>query len=166
MKYNYAITNLTYLFLIIYYGLLFVLEIKFFWNVLLWEYQTSSPFNILPLSIIASATTGLLGGTIYYIRKLYLIGIQNRLKHDCSFIEIAGTTLYFVIRPLFSMVVTVIIMLGFAVGIFSFFVAGGILTQNFINFSMVISFFLGISNGKLMDKLNEVGNNFISKLLD
>ena len=95
-----------------------------------------------------------------------MIGIQNRLKHDCSFIEIVGTTLYFVIRPLFSMVVTVIIMLGFAVGIFSFFVAGGILTQNFINFSMVISFFLGISNGKLMDKLNDVGNNFISKLLD
>lgn len=166
VKKFYALTKEAYIVFIIYYGLLFVLGIKFFWNVILWEYQTQPPFNMLQLSIIGSATTGLLGGAISYIRKLYLVGIENRLKNNFCFIEAAGTILYFIIRPLFSVVLTVIIMLGFAVGIFSFFVGGGVLTHNFINFSMVVSFFLGVSNGKLMDKLNEIGNNFVRKLLD
>lgn len=162
----YALSGCNIIVISLYYIFLFLLAILICVFVFLWEYQENPPFNMIQLSIIGSATNGLLGSTICYIRKMYLLSIQNRLIHDYCLAEKVGTILYFMIRPLFSMVLTVIIMLGVAVGIFSFFVAGGELTHNFINFSMVVSFFLGISNGKLMDKLNEVGNNFISKLLD
>lgn len=165
-KITYALSGRWLIIIAVYYILLFFVSIYFLGQVLIWEYQSVPPFNVIQLAIIGSAAAGLLGGTIYYIRKIYLIGIRNNLKNNCCLAEKTGTILYFMIRPLFSMVITVVIMMGFAVGIFSFFVGGGILTHNFINFSMVVSFFLGVSNGKLMDKLNEVGNNFISKLLD
>ena len=162
----YALSGCNIIVISLYYILLFLLAIFICVCVFLLEYQENPPLNMIQLSIIGSAANGLLGSTICYIRKVYLLSIQNRIQHDYSSTEKIGTMLYFMIRPLFSMVLAVIIMLGFAVGIFSFFVSGGELTHNFINFSMVVSFFLGVSNGKLMDKLNEVGNNFISKLLD
>ena len=162
----YALSRCNIIVIIIYYILLFILAMFIFWCVLIWEYQKNSPFNMMQLSVIGSAANGLLGSTICYIRKVYLFCIQNRLKDNCCPAEKVGTILYFMIRPFFSMVLTVVIMLGFAVGIFSFLAAGGELTHNFINFSMVVSFFLGASNGKVMDRLNEIGNNFIRKLLD
>lgn len=152
--------------IVIYYVVLFLFAMILFGMVIYWEYENKI-LGDMSLSIIGSASASLLGSVIYYIRKIYLIGIFNSIKslEQITKVEKIGTILYFFIRPLFSMVMSVVIIIGLSVGIFSFLTSAGTLNSNFINFSMVISFFLGISNGTLMDKLNTVGITFINKII-
>ena len=49
---------------------------------------------------------------------------------------------------------------------FTFFISDGTLSNTFVDFTRVVSFFLGVSNGKLIDRIDKIGNSFISKIFD
>lgn len=164
----YAVTYKNIIVITIYYVLLFLIAIAVFAGTIFVEYTSCLPIKSMPLAIIGCSATSLLGSVIYYIRKIYRASIHDKIKpkDEINSIQKWGTMLYFFIRPIFAMIITVIIVLGLSVGVFAFFITGGTLSETFVNFTMVIAFFLGFSNGILVDKLSKIGNNFIAKIVD
>lgn len=159
--------NSVYL-IMVYYVVLFIIGLFLFAMTVYFEYFKIDAIPNTALAIIGGSSASILGSTIYYIRKLYLICIHNSFMNadECRGTRKFGTIIYFVIRPWFAVVICVLIILGISVGIFAFFITDGTLSPTFVDFVMVIAFFLGISNGQLNDKVGKVGQSFISKLLD
>lgn len=156
-------------FIVIYYILLFIIGIACFGIVIYSEHiKEIIPSNAIVLAMIGCSGTSLLGSVIYYLRKIYLICIHNNLETSdlVKGLRKFGTIIYFCVRPIFSVIVCIVIILGLSAGVFAFFISDGTLSPAFVDFCMVITFFLGISNGKLIDSLDKVGKGFINKIFD
>lgn len=164
----YALTNKNIVAITIYYILLLLLAIICVAGTIYTEYTHCFQIEQVPLATFGCSFSSLLGSLIYYIRKIYLTSIHNKIKKDSefTFLEKWGTVVYFLVRPIFSVIISAIIVMGFATGVFAFFINDGTLSSTFVDFTIVISFFLGISNGTLMDSLDKVGNGFIRKIFD
>lgn len=165
---KYALTFNCIVALSVYYVFLLIVSIAGLCYIIFLEYISDFIIEKIPLSLLGCCVTSLMGSVIYYIRKIYLISIMNNIKPANEYTKIQrwGTVLYFGVRPFFSVVITAIIVMGISAGIFTFFISDGTLSNSFVDFSMVISFFLGVSNGTLVDKLDKVGKNFVAKILD
>jgi len=164
----YALTYKNIVAITVYYGLLLLFAIICLAGTIYIEYTPFIQVGQIPLAILGCSFSSLLGSLMYYIRKIYLTSIHNKVKNDDEFtlLEKWGTIIYFVVRPIFSVVISAIIVMGFSAGVFAFFINNGTLSSTFVDFTIVVSFFLGISNGTLIDKLDKIGNGFIRKIFD
>lgn len=164
----YALSYASVVSITIYYIVLLIIAILLFVATIFIEYTNCLPINNVPLSMIGCGSTSLLGSSIYYIRKIYILCIYNSItpREQLEKFKKWGTILYFIIRPIFSMIISVVVVMGLSSGVFAFFISDGTLSKSFVDFSMVIAFFLGVSNGTLVDRIDKVGKGFILKIFD
>lgn len=165
---QYALTYKCIVFLSIYYIFLLAASVGGLIYIIHFEYMHYEKIEEIPLSFLGSSITSLLGSLIYYIRKIYLASIFNciRPEHKYTKIQKWGTVLYFFIRPFFSSIISVMIIMGISAGIFTIFSNQGAPSKSLVNISLVVAFFLGVSNGTLVDKLDKIGKGFISKIIN
>ena len=153
-------------------GILLYYFILFFLGLIIFFYITFFPFtkDIIKLSLIGSVAMSLLGSSIYYIRKLYKLCIQNKINPpDCCKTDIyqeIGSITYFVTRPLFSIVYATLIVLGLKAGIFFTVVKNTNLDEGFMYLSMVIAFYAGFSSGNFLKQLEGTAEMMIKKVFD
>lgn len=112
---------------------------------------------------------GVLGSVIYYIRKFYKSLIQNMVVSpnglsDEMYNRALGAKLYFYLRPIISGILSVIINIGIISGLFFVNEGKDINNNNYFLMSVIISFFIGFSNGKLILKLDSFSENMINNL--
>lgn len=98
---------------------------------------------------------GLLGSSLYYIRKLYKSCIQLLVEesNDASILKI-GAKMYFYLRPLIGAIVAALVILGVYGGFFVLQDRPPINTEKFYVFSALFSALVGFSNGKIIVRLD------------
>lgn len=155
------------LFLFIYYLLLLLAGIFFLINQL--SSQTFiKTIDIFEKSLWISINSSILGATVFYIRKLYKSCINQDVVSPVSNedkIRQIGVFFYFFLRPIFSVVFSIIVLVVIKAGI-SILSSSKLLTADFFYFTIIISFFVGYSSGDLVDKFEEVGKKIIDKVSD
>lgn len=155
----------------IYYSI--VLFISFSWLCisLILNYEIfKSGFSKLIGILMFDFPSGILGATIYYIRKLYKSAIQNLVTDSSiplenTYYRKLGAKIYFYSRPIISGILSIIINLGIISGLFFVNTGKGIDNNNFFLVSLIISFFIGYSNGKLILKLDSYSENVINNII-
>lgn len=134
-------------------------------------FKTSNPQfneNITITALLGSIGTGLLGNSINYIRKIYKSCIQQRISKPDSTengdIQMIGTIIYFIFRPLFAIAFVILIVIGLNAGFLSVSVKGNELSNGFINVCMFLSFFIGFSTGSFLNIIEVKGQQIIGSL--
>ena len=157
--------------LFIYY--ITVLILSFFWLCfsLVFNFEIhNNGFSKLIGILMFDFPSGVLGATIYYIRKLYKSAIQNLVNDSSILLENTyyrklGAKIYFYFRPIISGILSIIINIGIISGIFFVNAGQEFDNSNFFLISVIISFFVGYSNGKLILKLDRYGENVINNII-
>jgi len=153
---------LYYLFLFI-ASLICIIVLLFLYEVLL--SKTSKMVGMVLFSI----PSALLGSSIYYIRKLYKACIQNIIEEPSedfsSKIRTLGTQMYFYIRPLISIALSIILILGIYIGINILTVDPEITEENFYILCAIMSFYLGFSNGLILREMDNKDNKLLNSIL-
>lgn len=150
-----------------FYVFMLILSSGWLFYSLIYHFDLSeNGFSIILGILMFSCSGGLLGSTIYYIRKLYKSCIQNlvtdsKSNPDNTEHRKAGTKMYFYIRPFIGMVLSVIINLGVIGG---FYIIGNqpdLNNNRFFLFVLLLSFYIGFCNGKVLVNINKHGNDII-----
>src|SRR5690606_30035740 len=84
---------------------------------------------------------------------------------DEDHIRQSGVIFYFVLRPIFSIGLGLLLYLSFKIGV-SAMVTTTDLDDGFLYSCMFFSFFIGYSSGDVLDKLEKVGKNFVENSFD
>jgi hypothetical protein len=152
--------------LFVYYITLLLLSIGMFLLIVYFEYIYKHSINKTILAIWGSMSMSLCGSSIYYIRKLYKLCIQDKIgaPNVENRLQVVGILIYFVIRPVFAIMFGVLVVLGTNVGILSMTNDKINLNNGFIDFCMFISFIIGFSSGKVINNLENSSDKIIKKL--
>ena len=106
--------------------------------------------------LIISAVCGLLGSTIYYIRKLYKSCIQLLIDTAANdAIAAMGAKAYFYFRPFVAATLAIFVTIGIYGGFFFLQEKPEINTQRFMIFVALVSFVVGFANGSLIIRLDK-----------
>lgn len=120
------------------------------------------------LSLLGSLGMSIVGATTYYIRKIYkyCIGgiITSPADNESDKLHQLGVTAYFIIRPIFALGLSLLVVIGLKAGILTMANNKPNLSEGFIYSSMFISFFCGFSSGDLLEILEKSGNKIFSKI--
>lgn len=117
-------------------------------------------------AVWVSISTAILGATIFYMRKLYKACINSDITIPVSNedkLRQTGVFFYFFLRPIFSGIFSIIILIILKSGI-SILSTSKTLTIEFYYLSIIISFFVGFSSGDLIDKFEDVGKSIVNKI--
>lgn len=115
--------------------------------------------------IISIAVSGMMC-SIQYIKRLYKACLTDRIKSHDDAIKYIGNVTYFIFRPFFAFVFSIIMVFMLLSGMFI--VAGNldyILNRKFVYLCVVISSFLGYSVGNLIDKFEKISKEKVTTLL-
>ena len=105
---------------------------------------------------------GLLGAIVYYIRKLYKSCIQNLIEDisdDAALFRKIGAKMYFYIRPIISAILAILVDMGIIAGFYFIINQPEINNNKFFLFIVLISFFIGFSNGKIIINMEKQSGN-------
>ena len=118
--------------------------------------------NIIKYTLYLSiSTSGMLSGVCYNY-KLYKACIKNMIEKDIENLKLIGNLAYFILRPLFSMVFSIVAVIGMLGGMYI--VTGNldyILNEKFMYLSMFVSCMIGFSTGDFMNKFRIFSKNKI-----
>lgn len=156
--------------LFFYYIVLLLFSLLWITFSVLYHYEFSKQgfSNIIGIFMFA-CPGGLLGAVIYYIRKLYKSCIQNLIEvksDDDAFIRKIGAKMYFYIRPIISGVFAILVDMGFIAGFYIINSQLEINNDKFFLFIILISFYVGFCNGKIiinMEKRSDDMARFVLK---
>lgn len=156
--------------LFFYYIVLLIFSLLWISFSVLYHYEFSEKgfSNIIGIFMFA-CPGGLLGAVIYYIRKLYKSCIQNLIEvksDDEAFFRKIGAKMYFYIRPIISAILAILVDMGFIAGFYFINNQPNINNDKFFLFIILISFYVGFCNGKIiinMEKRSEDVANFVLK---
>ena len=132
------------------------------------QYLRSSSANE-KLAFFGSIGMALMGASIFYIRKLYKLCFSDELitsnVSDEFAIRALGSTVYFIMRPIFSVGFAVLVVLGLRSGMVA--VSGHPIELNatFVHISMFFSFFVGFLSGRFVKYLESKGEYVMTSLL-
>jgi len=152
--------------LFIYYLILFIIGIIS--SIAVIEDIFNLQLTITLKSILGGIGMTLSGSSIYYTRKLYKTSFQNgkiEIASTSNYKEKLATMVYFLSRPLFSIVFTILLIIGIKSGIVLATESTVDLSERFIYLIMFFSFFLGFSSGKFINKLESKGSILLDKTL-
>ena len=117
------------------------------------------------IAITGSLSMAAVGSSIFYIRKIYKASIQERISNPVdNNIRGIGTIIYFVIRPIFSLGLSILVVVGINAGMLSMSDQNLELNEGFVNICMFISFFCGFSSGQMIESLEKKGSSLIPSL--
>ncbi len=115
--------------------------------------ESNEDNNIIKSTLLLSlSTSGMLSGVCYNY-KLYKACIEKMIEKEIDSIQLTGNIAYFILRPLFSMVFSIVGVIGMLGGMFI--VTGNldyILNEKFMYLSIFLSCMIGFSTGDFMDK--------------
>ena len=126
--------------------------------------EKTEEIGLMELVLVAFAT-GLLSSTCYYIRKLYKACIQKVVNVEgTNTIESLGAKVYFYFRPLMGAILAGFVALGIYGGFFVFQSSPSLDADRVWVFIALISFMVGLSNGKIFDELDKNAGKFAQML--
>ena len=133
--------------------------------------QATSPSTYndnLRNAIFGSLGISAVGSSVYYIRKMYKTCIKQNVckpndNQGAKYREI-GTQIYFVIRPIFALGFSVLVVVGLSSGLITITVKSKELSHGFVFVCMFLSFFCGFSSGRFINVLESRGEKIISAL--
>lgn len=124
--------------------------------------------TITIISLIGGVGTALMGATIYYMRKLYKCSIKSIFsnpKDDNGKIREMGLFAYYLLRPVFSIIFSIIFHIALKASVSIVTVKETNLDTGMIFLTMIFSFFIGFSAGDIIDKLEFYSKEFIDKAI-
>ncbi len=156
--------------LFVYYTVILIFSLLWITFSVIYHYELSEQgFSDIVGIFMFACPGGLLGAVIYYIRKLYKSCIQNLIEvksdDDARFRKI-GAKMYFYIRPIISGILAILVDMGFIAGFYFINNQPEISNDKFFLFIILISFYIGFCNGKIiinMEKRSEDVASFIFK---
>lgn len=133
--------------------------------VLLQPLESLEKSEIIRYTILSSLTISLTTCALQYIRRLYKACIEERIDTIACPIRSTGNIMYFLSRPLFSLVFSLLFIISVLAG---YLVIGGtldvIINENFLYMCVIISSFIGFSVGKVLDYYKSISENTVSKM--
>lgn len=111
--------------------------------------------------------SGVLGATIYYIRKLYKSCIQglvadNQNDNDSEAkMRKIGAKMYFYLRPLISGILAILAGIAIVAGFFIVNNQPTINNEKFFLYIILISFYIGFCNGKIIFKMEQQSSEIV-----
>lgn len=121
-------------------------------------------------AIIGGIAFGILGTTIFYSKKLYKACINldiNPPMNGSDKTRAIGVVLYFILRPIFAIVFSILIILLLKMSVKIVSLDDAKLTNEFVYLTCVLSFFSGFSAGDVLDiievKSKSVIQSFFNK---
>lgn len=114
--------------------------------------------------LIGCISFSICASSIYYIRKLYKLSLSYKitisLSYDNDLIHI-GTLCYFIIRPWFAGIFSIILFLGLNSGIIILNSNNNQPTNKLMELYILLSFFVGFSSGKFLHYIENKSGNLI-----
>jgi hypothetical protein len=124
--------------------------------------------TITELSLLGGMGTALIGCCIFYLRKLYKGSINNELVNPVTEEEKykqLGILIYFLLRPLFSVVFSLLVHIILKSSVHIITVKEARLDEGFIYLTMVLSFFVGFASGDVITFLEQKSKDIAIKHL-
>ncbi|WP_289128276.1 hypothetical protein [uncultured Clostridium sp.] len=130
--------------------------------------ETNSIFsNQIAFALIGSISTNLMACSIFYIRKIYKIFLSSSFTvQNKGSLKTLGTILYFMIRPIFSVCFTLLLIIGLKAGLINIFQNDNTISSSFTDVCMFISFFIGFSSGKFLKSIEKKSETMAESLLN
>lgn len=126
--------------------------------------QVSQPLLLRKTFYISLSVSSMLC-SVRYIKRLYKACITERIDTQANTLKRIGNFVYFVSRPFFACVFSVVAIFCVLSGMFI--VAGSldyILNEKFLYLCVIISAIVGFSVGKVLDKFEEISIERIKSL--
>ena len=117
-----------------------------------------------------SFPSGVLGASVYYIRKLYKSCIQKLVvcipsdPDSEAYIRKIGAKIYFYFRPIISGILAILASIALVAGFYIVNNQPSVNNEKFFLFVILISFYIGFCNGKLILKMERQGNDVINAI--
>lgn len=124
--------------------------------------------DIMGSTIKGSIAISLAAASIAYIRKLYKLCFQyssDQEDEDQIFLKRLGTLVYFVTRPIFSVVFSILVVATLRSGFLVSTDKAVELDIGFVYIAMISSFYVGFLSGEFIKKLEEKGISKIKKII-
>lgn len=131
-------------------------------------YGASLGLDSFKQAILGSASIALAAACAAYIRKLYKLCFNFSSAQDGDeqlFLKRMGTIVYFIIRPLFSILFSALVVTGIRSGIILSSSSELLLDEGFIYLTMVSSFYVGFLSGDFIKKLESKGQKKLDSLI-
>ena len=163
----FKITKGAIIFIFIYYILLLTISASILFTQL--SVKLNSPEVItFTNTIFCSIFLSIIGAATFYIRKLYKACINldvNQPKEESDKIRQIGVIFYFLLRPVFAIVFSILIIIATksGVGLLS---EGNLNSVRFFYYCLLISFFTGYSCGRFLDNMEKIKDKIAEKLTD
>ncbi len=128
----------------------------------------STGLSIFKQALLGSASMALAAASAAYIRKLYKLCFNFSSEQDGDdqlFLKRLGTIVYFIVRPLFSILFAILVVAGIRSGIILSSSSGLKLDEGFIYLTMVSSFYVGFLSGDFIKKLESKGQKKLDSLI-
>ena len=114
--------------------------------------------------IVSLSVSGMLS-SVRYVKSLYKACIMERIEASNNTLKCMGNFAYFIFRPIFSFVFSIIMIFAMLSGLF--FISGNldyILNEKFLYMCVVMSSIIGFSIGKLLDKFENLCSEKINNI--
>ena len=103
--------------------------------------------------------------SIKYIKRLYKACITGRVIEITTKFGEIGNFIYFLLRPIFALVFTIVMIFTLLSGMFI--VTGSldyIINEKFLYLCAILSSFIGFSTGHMLDKFETIAEKEINKI--
>lgn len=123
--------------------------------------------HIMMWTVISSIGCSVCMCSIQYIKRLYKACIYDRINivNEKNNLKICGNFIYFLARPIFAVVFTVVFIFAIKAGFIAIFEIENFDGNNrFLYFCTVISGMIGFSVGKVLDYFGKVSIDNIKKI--
>ncbi|OSA97135.1 UNVERIFIED_ORG: hypothetical protein B2H98_09000 [Clostridium botulinum] len=154
--------------LFIYYFILLLLTAIFTVHIIYYHYfklsQDSNYIINFNTILLACISFSICASSMYYIRKLYKLSLSDGIEIslcDNNNLKHLGTLCYFIIRPCFSGIFSIILFLGLNSGILI--ISGNNIqsSNRLLDLYIFLSFFIGFSSGKFIKYIENKSENII-----
>ncbi|GAA0861681.1 hypothetical protein [Paraclostridium tenue] len=131
--------------------------------------KISSKLNLYNLAFIGSISSALLGSSITYIKKLYVFSLGNifdlNVDNEEDKVNEFGTIIYFLFRPVFAAIFSIVTFLGLKIGIIPL-INNNSDISSIVYMYMFISFFIGFGAGNVLSGLEKNCDSLINNAID
>lgn len=125
--------------------------------------------TITSASIIGAFGTALIGSSVFYVRKLYKSCINVEMSipqtHEDNIREI-GVFAYYLLRPIFSMVFSLIIHISLKAAVSIITVKESVLDNGMVYLCMLLSFFGGFAAGDFITLIEKRSSKILEKIIN
>lgn len=161
---KYTLSRGWVIFLFIYYAMLIINGLVISSYVLL-NVTKEDSWNIVLHAVIVAFAMSTMLSAVRYTRVLYIACIHDLIMEKIHLHRQIGNVIYFLSRPLFAMVFSIVAVVAILGGFFI--VTGGLdcfINEKFLYLVAIVSCMVGISGGKTLDKFRDLSDDRINRL--